>query len=204
MGIAKRFLRMVGQPRPSYGDDEEQHPYEYAAVDEEESLSDGWYDNGDQMVNSGDSMSPGRSRRARRSRRRRGYAYVFSSARNVFYFFCMCILPVRSRSRSRPYSLPMPGRLAALLRRLTLRRIALLVLTIILTLTLGVLSSGIPPSYTEYYEYERNLPQHNLELPAPEGETVKLLRFPDHIWGHGLNNILQEVYVMAAFYVSFL
>jgi hypothetical protein len=45
------------------------------------------------------------------------------------------------------------------------------------------------------------LPQHNLSLPFPEGEGGLYLRFPGHLWGHGLNNILQETYVTS---VSFL
>ena len=195
MGIAKRIFRMVGQPRGRHGDDDE-HPYEYAVVDEEESFSDGWYDNGEQSLAPAE-VASGRTRRGRKSRRRRSYSYsyVASSARNVLCFFCMCLCFVRPRSRSRPYSLPIFARMAPLLRRFTLRRIVTLTFTVLFTLALGVLSSGIPPSYSECYELERNLPQHNLQLLPPEGESARFLRFPDHIWGHGLNNILQEVYV---------
>lgn len=51
-----------------------------------------------------------------------------------------------------------------------------------------IVASWIPPSYQDIRRYERNLPQHSVDI----GERRRYLRFPDHIWGHGLNNILQE------------
>ncbi|KIJ93493.1 hypothetical protein K443DRAFT_684529 [Laccaria amethystina LaAM-08-1] len=51
-----------------------------------------------------------------------------------------------------------------------------------------IVASWIPPSYQDIRRYERNLPQHSVGI----GERRRYLRFPDHIWGHGLNNILQE------------
>lgn len=74
----------------------------------------------------------------------------------------------------------------------TLRR-ALVSLTLILLLLM--LLRGIPPSYNDIREYERRLPQHNLSLAPPEGVEGAYLRFPGHLWGHGLNNVLQETYV---------
>jgi hypothetical protein len=65
----------------------------------------------------------------------------------------------------------------------------------LLTMILTILWRGIPPSYEDIRGYERRLPQHNLSLPFPEGEEGLYLRFPGHLWGHGLNNILQETYV---------
>lgn len=74
----------------------------------------------------------------------------------------------------------------------TLRRFLLGLAAIPVLLALGILWSGIPPDYADIREYERTLPQHNLSLPYPEGQDGLYLRFPDHLWGHGLNNILQE------------
>lgn len=74
----------------------------------------------------------------------------------------------------------------------TLRRILVSLSIIPLILVTGILWSGVPPSYDDIREYERRLPQHSLSLAAPEGEEGAYLRFPDHLWGHGLNNILQE------------
>ena len=80
-----------------------------------------------------------------------------------------------------------------LLRFLTLRRIASFLLGVLSFLVLGILWSGVPPSFSDVREFERRLPQHDLSLPFPEGEKGKYLRFPEHIWGHGLNNVLQEM-----------
>lgn len=55
-----------------------------------------------------------------------------------------------------------------------------------------IVASWIPPSYQDIRRYERHLPQHSVGI----GERKRYLRFPDHIWGHGLNNILQEAYVV--------
>ena len=76
---------------------------------------------------------------------------------------------------------------------LTPRRVFTFVTSVFAFLVLGVLWSGIPPTYENIREFERRLPQHNVSLPFPEGENGMYLRFPDHLWGHGLNNILQEL-----------
>lgn len=55
-----------------------------------------------------------------------------------------------------------------------------------------IVASWIPPSFQDIRKYERNLPQHSIGI----GEKRRYLRFPDHIWGHGLNNILQEAYAV--------
>jgi hypothetical protein len=60
----------------------------------------------------------------------------------------------------------------------------------------GVLLSGIPPTYNDIRTYEAKLPQNNLtDLSTADARTY--LRFPGHLWGHGLNNVLQEAYVLA-------
>lgn len=88
--------------------------------------------------------------------------------------------------------------------------------TVVLLLVLWY--GGLPPSYTELWVTERALPQHQWESwkGAVSGETrsrdrqikgndsfgsagrsqeERYLRFPDHLWGHGLNNVLQEACV---------
>ncbi|PPQ81954.1 hypothetical protein CVT25_014683 [Psilocybe cyanescens] len=105
--------------------------------------------------------------------------------------------------------------------------ISLLALTVGLISTpvlLGVLVlmyGGMPPSYADARFRERMLPQHrwgrdgmqsagglvrgngyyynggrNGTTRGEEGEE-RYLRFPDHLWGHGLNNVLQEALLYA-------
>ncbi|KAA1467001.1 hypothetical protein DENSPDRAFT_831947 [Dentipellis sp. KUC8613] len=103
-------------------------------------------------------------------------------------------LPSSSNAASRqkhtsPSSLP-----RRLLRLFTLRRIFLSILGAFILFVVSVLLwGGIPPSYSDIRAYEKALPQHNLSLPSPEGAHGQFLRFPDHLWGHGLNNVLQEI-----------
>ena len=39
----------------------------------------------------------------------------------------------------------------------------------------------IPPRYEKYHEYEENLPQHNLDLPYPEGRDAKYFWASNHV-----------------------
>ncbi|KAI5117565.1 hypothetical protein M0805_009643 [Coniferiporia weirii] len=80
---------------------------------------------------------------------------------------------------------------------LTLRRLIAFVFSVPVLLCMGILWSGVPPSYNSVREFEHRLPQHNLSLPLPEGENGMYLRFPEHLWGHGLNNVLQEIILMS-------
>lgn len=73
------------------------------------------------------------------------------------------------------------------------RRVFAFLTTVLALLACGILWSGIPPSYESIREFERHLPQHDLSLPFPEGKDGMYLRFPEHLWGHGLNNVLQEL-----------
>jgi hypothetical protein len=41
----------------------------------------------------------------------------------------------------------------------------------------------IPPSYALYHERERQLPQHSLSLPAPEGKHAKFFWAKNHVHG---------------------
>lgn len=38
-----------------------------------------------------------------------------------------------------------------------------------------------PPLYEQYHEYEEQLPQHNLELPYPEGRDAKFFWASNHV-----------------------
>jgi hypothetical protein len=50
-----------------------------------------------------------------------------------------------------------------------------------------------PPTYKRLKEWEYNLPQHNLDLPFPEGRTGRYVLFKNQIQGLGWNNELNEV-----------
>ena len=50
-----------------------------------------------------------------------------------------------------------------------------------------------PPTYKRLREWETNLPQHNLDLPFPEGRTGRYVFFKNQIIGLGWNNELNEV-----------
>ncbi|KAJ7364800.1 hypothetical protein DFH08DRAFT_277452 [Mycena albidolilacea] len=92
----------------------------------------------------------------------------------------------RPRGRRRPHGC---------FRFFTLRRICILLALIPLLTVVGVLLSGIPPTYNDIRTYEAKLPQNNLtDLSTADARTY--LRFPGHLWGHGLNNVLQEAIVM--------
>ncbi|KAF8068824.1 hypothetical protein FPV67DRAFT_1489847 [Lyophyllum atratum] len=82
----------------------------------------------------------------------------------------------------------------------TLRRIVIFIAIIPFLLALGVLLSGIPPSFEDIRAFERHLPQHNTTRALAEHRTY--LRFPDHVWGHGLNNVLQEALLLH--YIAFM
>lgn len=92
------------------------------------------------------------------------------------------------------------AKLLRLLRLITLRRVLQFVLCVSLVFVLAVLSFGIPPSYKDIRAFERRLPQqHWNSHPEPVGSSEgRYLKFPDHIWGHGFNNILQEVCVYSS------
>ncbi|KAJ7228124.1 hypothetical protein B0H12DRAFT_232846 [Mycena haematopus] len=92
----------------------------------------------------------------------------------------------RSRGRRRPYGC---------FRFFTLRRLLLLLAFIPLLIMVGVLLSGIPPTYNDIRTYEAKLPQNNVSAVSVADDRT-FLRFPGHLWGHGLNNVLQEAIVM--------
>ncbi|KAF7421334.1 hypothetical protein PC9H_011857 [Pleurotus ostreatus] len=77
----------------------------------------------------------------------------------------------------------------------TLRRLLFAVALVPILLVAAVLWSGIPPDFKDVREYERRLPQHNGNDAMARGD--RYLRFPGHLWGHGLNNVLQEALLMS-------
>ncbi|TFK60507.1 hypothetical protein BDN72DRAFT_779325 [Pluteus cervinus] len=50
-----------------------------------------------------------------------------------------------------------------------------------------------PPTYEKIQEFERNLPQHNLDLPYPEGKTGRYVKFSNQIKYLGWNNVFNEI-----------
>jgi hypothetical protein len=50
-----------------------------------------------------------------------------------------------------------------------------------------------PPHYDSIHEYERNLPQHDLSLPFPEGKDGRYVWFANQIKLLGWNNCFNEV-----------
>ncbi|KAF7335804.1 hypothetical protein MVEN_02236400 [Mycena venus] len=55
-------------------------------------------------------------------------------------------------------------------------------------------ASGDPPRYKKYHEQERNLPQHNMSLPYPDGSHAKFLWVHSHGWSRfGWGDYMQEM-----------
>ncbi|KAF8829588.1 hypothetical protein HHX47_DHR3000593 [Lentinula edodes] len=90
---------------------------------------------------------------------------------------------------------------------LTLRRLVFIIFATLFLLVVGILSSGVPSTYQDVRAYERSLPQHRIreavnEKIGRDGVTERIHRrkylwFDGALWGHGLNNVLQESFVMA-------
>lgn len=43
------------------------------------------------------------------------------------------------------------------------------------------------------YQWEDNLPQHNLDLPFPEGKTGRYVMFSNQVRRLGWNNVFNEL-----------
>ncbi|KAG8215522.1 hypothetical protein J3R82DRAFT_9171 [Butyriboletus roseoflavus] len=76
---------------------------------------------------------------------------------------------------------------------ITLRRLFFCFACTPIVVLVVILCHGFPPSYDDVRAFERRLPQHSL----PNDRAARYLRFPGHLWGHGLNNILQEALLMS-------
>ncbi|KAF9005523.1 hypothetical protein BDQ17DRAFT_1399176 [Cyathus striatus] len=55
-----------------------------------------------------------------------------------------------------------------------------------------VVDLDVPPTWEELKKWERELPQHNLDLPFPEGKTGRYVYFKSEIYQLGWNNVLNE------------
>jgi len=55
--------------------------------------------------------------------------------------------------------------------------------------------SGIPPSYSDIWELESRLPQHNLSVYSPG--TRRYLHISGHLVGHGFNNVLTQALLLS-------
>jgi hypothetical protein len=53
-----------------------------------------------------------------------------------------------------------------------------------------------PANWDKLYKWEDDLPQHDVHLPFPEGETGRYVYFRNQIRYLGWNNQLNEVYVI--------
>ncbi|KAG8220778.1 hypothetical protein J3R82DRAFT_2210 [Butyriboletus roseoflavus] len=56
---------------------------------------------------------------------------------------------------------------------------------------------SLPPLYENYHNYERQLPQHNLSLPFPEGRDAKFFWVSNHVTASGWGNAMQELLLNA-------
>ncbi|EDR13635.1 uncharacterized protein LACBIDRAFT_308809 [Laccaria bicolor S238N-H82] len=54
-----------------------------------------------------------------------------------------------------------------------------------------------PPTYEKLWKWERDLPQHNLDLPFPEGRTGRYVLFKNQVQMLGWNNHLNEILMNA-------
>jgi hypothetical protein len=59
-----------------------------------------------------------------------------------------------------------------------------------------------PPSYEALRKWEDELPQHNLDLPFPEGRTGRYVKFSTQMNLVGWNNCLNERCVLFCFWFS--
>lgn len=111
-------------------------------------------------------------------------------------------LKMLSRQRRKDYTV-LPTDPATRQRRrcrichpITLRRLLFCLVCTPFFILFAILCQGIPPAYDDVRTYERRLPQHSVAaLTRVNDRPARYLRFPGHLWGHGLNNILQEACV---------
>ncbi|KAI0246304.1 hypothetical protein BJV78DRAFT_1364921 [Lactifluus subvellereus] len=54
-----------------------------------------------------------------------------------------------------------------------------------------------PPRFCEWHDREKQLPQHDPDLPYPQGREGRYIRFSNQIWGLGWGNIMQELLLNA-------
>ena len=64
-----------------------------------------------------------------------------------------------------------------------------------------LLDRDYPPNYKNLRKWIRDLPQHNLSLPFPEGKDGRYVKFSCQVQQLGWNNLLNEVCVVLSFRV---
>ena len=60
-------------------------------------------------------------------------------------------------------------------------------------LSVEVCDQDPPANWDKLYKWEDNLPQHNVDLPFPEGKEGRYVYFANQIQGLGWNNLLNEM-----------
>jgi hypothetical protein len=58
-----------------------------------------------------------------------------------------------------------------------------------------------PPTLAKLKQWERDLPQHSLDLPFPEGKTGRYVKFSNQVKRLGWNNAFNEMYVLRVYYL---
>jgi hypothetical protein len=61
--------------------------------------------------------------------------------------------------------------------------------------TLPLPDRDYPPNHKNLRKWIHDLPQHNLNLPFPEGKNGRYVKFSCQVQQLGWNNLLNEVYV---------
>ncbi|KAI0245903.1 hypothetical protein BJV78DRAFT_1136456 [Lactifluus subvellereus] len=54
-----------------------------------------------------------------------------------------------------------------------------------------------PPRFYEWHDREKQLPQHDPDLPYPQGREGRYIRFSNQVWGMGWGNAMQELLLNA-------
>lgn len=107
------------------------------------------------------------------------------------------VLPSDQQKPTRSWTLHWKRRRCRLAHPTTLRRLLFCLACTPILVLVAILCQGFPPSYNGVRTFERRLPQHAVAtLTRPNDRPVRYLKFPGHLWGHGLNNILQEAFVL--------
>ncbi|OBZ68588.1 hypothetical protein A0H81_11555 [Grifola frondosa] len=61
----------------------------------------------------------------------------------------------------------------------------------------GDTKHAFPPLYEKYHQWELRLPQHDPNLPLPEGRNGKYIWMANHVQGSGWGNAMQELLLSA-------
>ncbi|KAI0082141.1 hypothetical protein K474DRAFT_1634064 [Panus rudis PR-1116 ss-1] len=57
----------------------------------------------------------------------------------------------------------------------------------------SLVDESLPPLYEQYHQEELGLPQHNPDLPFPEGREGRYVFIANHVYGLGWGNAMQQV-----------